>query len=369
MVKIQHCKQCGRKIFFDGICVACQTENERERILAMPKEELAAAVQSICREIMETGDLEEHWGLFKNLLGYRDIDTTELAKAAFQKGLFYPSELYKDAPDDITAKMLKMVMEDGTDPMLAGKLLLCLAVHGGEDVFQAFLELERHPRKWREKLYANPSVYATYGGWSYDKDGNCLETNFKECYPMVKGTLEEKKKSPVKIGVKTGETCPSCGCALVNLMEIDGSDPRLSFLGISGTAKAKCCPDCLIYSDSTFCRYEVNGESRYFPGEGYSMAEDGPEDQWVEELASNCYVLGKDPVPPRYAADWEGGSSVGGFGFWIQDCEIKLCPDCGKPMKYLAQIQWDTVLDGTEGNAYLEICRDCRIIAFLHQQT
>ena len=93
MVKIQHCKQCGRKIFFDGICVACQTENERERILAMPKEELAAAVQSICREIMETGDLEEHWGLFKNLLGYRDIDTTELAKAAFQKGLFYPSEL------------------------------------------------------------------------------------------------------------------------------------------------------------------------------------------------------------------------------------------------------------------------------------
>ncbi len=99
------------------------------------------------------------------------------------------------------------------------------------------------------------------------------------------------------------------------------------------------------------------------------MAEDGPEDHWVEELASNCYVLGKDPVPPRYAADWEGGSSVGGFGFWIQDCEIKLCPDCGKPMKYLAQIQWDTVLEETEGNAYLEICRDCRIIAFLHQQT
>lgn len=60
---------------------------------------------------------------------------------------------------------------------------------------------------------------------------------------------------------------------------------------------------------------------------------------------------------------------MGGFGFWIQDCEIKLCPDCGKPMKYLAQIQWDTVLEETEGNAYLEICRDCRIIAFLHQQT
>ena len=28
------------------------------------------------------------------------------------------------------------------------------------------------------------------------------------------------------------------------------------------------------------------------------------------------------------------------------------CPHCGKPMKYLAQIQWDTVSDCTEGTLY-----------------
>ena len=38
-------------------------------------------------------------------------------------------------------------------------------------------------------------------------------------------------------------------------------------------------------------------------------------------------------------------------------------------MKYLAQIQWDTVLDGMEGNAYIEICKDCKTIVMLHQQT
>ena len=92
-------------------------------------------------------------------------------------------------------------------------------------------------------------------------------------------------------------------------------------------------------------------------------------DSGVEELSSNTYVLGEAPVPLRYAADWEGGSSVGGFAFWIQDCEIKHCPDCGKPMKYLAQIQWDTVLDGMEGNAYIEICKDCKVMTVLHQQT
>ena len=45
------------------------------------------------------------------------------------------------------------------------------------------------------------------------------------------------------------------------------------------------------------------------------------------------------------------------------------CPDCGKPMKYLAQIQWDTVLDGTEGTLYIEVCPDCRIVSMEHQQT
>lgn len=45
------------------------------------------------------------------------------------------------------------------------------------------------------------------------------------------------------------------------------------------------------------------------------------------------------------------------------------CPDCGKPMKYLAQIQWDTVLDGTEGTLCIEVCPDCRIVSMEHQQT
>ena len=45
------------------------------------------------------------------------------------------------------------------------------------------------------------------------------------------------------------------------------------------------------------------------------------------------------------------------------------CPHCGKPMKYLAQIQWDTLMDGTEGTLYIEFCPDCQIVSMQHQQT
>ncbi|MEZ3486347.1 MAG: hypothetical protein K1W22_07060 [Lachnospiraceae bacterium] len=363
------CKQCGREIYFDGICIPCQTENERNRILALSQEEIDLSVRQICDEIERTGELDEKSDLFRKLLNYRDIDTSKIAEAAFEKGLFYPCEIYKDAPYEIIKAMLEMVKSDDIDSRLAGNLLLCLAVYGKEEVFQTFLELERHPKKWREKLYVNPSFYATYGGWSYDSNGRFIKTNFDKCYPMVKGTMDEKARSPVKIGVETEGKCPRCGCRLVNPMEIDGRAPQLDFLGIDGVIKVKCCPNCIAFSEGDFCRYTIDGESEIIFEEDSFGEEDYLEETGMDELIFNTYVLGDNPVPTRYAADWEGGSSVGGYAFWIQDCDIRLCPDCKKPMKYLAQIQWDTVIDGMEGNAYIEICKDCRTIVVLHQQT
>lgn len=367
--KAQKCRQCGREIYFDGICISCRAENERNEILALSQEEIDSAVRKICNEIKETGKLDKERSLFTKLLNYRDIDTTEIARTAFEKQLFYPGEIFKDAPDDVILAMLEMVKQDDINSMLSSRLLVCLAIHGGEDVFHTFIELEKRPRKWREKLYANPSAYATYGGWSYDESGKALKTNFDKCYPMIKADSDKRKHSPVKIGVRTNEKCSHCGCTVVNLMEIDGRDSRLQFLGIDGVIKAKCCPNCAMYSDDNFCSYSIDGESEIVSAEKPYVTEDYIKDEGIDELTSNTYILGDNPVPPRYAADWEGGSSIGGFAFWIQDCDIKRCPDCGKPMQYLAQIQWDTVLDGMEGNVYIEICKDCKMIAVLHQQT
>ena len=88
----------------------------------------------------------------------------------------------------------------------------------------------------------------------------------------------------------------------------------------------------------------------------------------MEEYANNPYVLGREPVPLFYGAHFSDLSTVGGFANWIQDAQYYPCPDCGKTMKYLAQIQWDS-LDYMEGTLYIEICPDCRVISMHHQQT
>ena len=46
-----------------------------------------------------------------------------------------------------------------------------------------------------------------------------------------------------------------------------------------------------------------------------------------------------------------------------------ICLHCGKPMKYLAQIQGDTVFDRAEGTLYVEFCPDCQLVSMRPPQT
>lgn len=364
MREAKKCKQCGRTIYFDGICVRCQTENKRNMILAMSEQEINEKIDMICCSAEELDDKKE---LCKMLIRYRDINTERIAEAAWKHSSLMLPEVYKNASEQVINEMIEMLMCDDTEPMTANHILICLAHAGGKKVLKAFRELEENPREWRKKLYVDPSKYAVYGGWTFDRDGNLIKTNFDICYPIVKGTAEDKEKSPVKLAASAEEACPDCGCKTVNLIELDGRDKRLSFLGIDGVVKIRCCPNCVPFASEYFCRYEIDGGCEIMPGKCYSL--ECEDSEWVDDMANNTYVLGEEPVPVRYAADWEGGSSLGGFAFWIDDCIIKECPDCGKPMIYLAQIQWDNILDGAEGNAYIEICRDCNTAAILSQQT
>lgn len=58
--------------------------------------------------------------------------------------------------------------------------------------------------------------------------------------------------------------------------------------------------------------------------------------------------------------------TIGGFGSWLQGSEHRECPECGKKMKYLAQIHLDAFEVG-DGTLYVEICPDCRVTTTFYQ--
>ena len=104
----------------------------------------------------------------KGLINVHGIFSPELARAALEKEVFRPSEIYYHAPEDVRDGLIAKLLET-EDSRTATNLMCCLAMQGDDKALETLYELEQHPRPWREKLYVGPSVYAQCGGWTFDK--------------------------------------------------------------------------------------------------------------------------------------------------------------------------------------------------------
>ena len=365
------CPGCGSSLGYDGLCWKCKSRQERNKALSWTPEQIAEKQKNLIQNVkrlaeMDDPELTDFW----RLLGYRDAITPEIQRTALAAEVFYPCELYYCAPADVRDGLIVALLKTDNSHD-AGNLMCCLAMQGDDKAMETLLELERNPRPWRKGLYVDPSIYAQCGGWTFDKEGRRTQLNFNICYPIVKGAPGET--SPVRIGRLRKDPCPHCGGRMVDMLVLDGRDERLKFLGLDGILTATCCPNCVGFlKGPAFNRFTLDGGVKVFPSELFDGAEKmecyiRPEDYKV--LAENSFVLGQAPVPLFYGAVCEDVNTVGGFANWVQDWEYTACPHCGKPMKYLAQIQWDTVFDCAEGTLYVEFCPECHIVSMQHQQT
>ena len=364
MSEMYHCPECGRELRYQGLCWSCKAEQERREVMAWTPEQIQEKLNGLIQHVER---LEENsWdGDFLNLLHCHGICSPELARAALKAEIYDPAELYYRAPEDVRDGLIQALLET-KDPNIAGHLLCCLAMQGDSRVLEVFRELEEHPRPWREKLYVDPSVYAHTGGWTFDKAGNRRQLNFDTCYPLIKGDRSRDKAA--QVFRPREDRCPHCKGRVVDILTLDGRDARLSFLGLDGVITATCCPNCVPWEEPAYSRFTLDGGSEAVFPYSYGAGEEDDGDWGMEEYANNPYVLGAEPVPLFYGAEFDDTCTVGGFPFWIQDAQYYPCPDCGRTMKYLAQVKWGA-LDFMEGTLYIEICPDCRVVSMHHQQT
>lgn len=397
------CKNCGTSLGYDGLCWRCRAMKERQEVLAWTDEEIQEKLRHLAANAGKLDDYRaSEYATLCQLMEIRGICPPQLQRAALEAGAFSLAHLYYHAPADVRDGLILRLMETPS-PHEAACLMECLAMQGDDLALEILLELERHPRPWRQQLYVDPSVYAQCGGWTFDSEGNRLQLNFDTSYALVKeeaGALSPTSRfphilsadvsasdpssagatpenspaghsySPVKIGRIRQDRCPHCGCSMADMLILDGRDERLEFLGIDGIFTASCCPNCVGFTEASFSRYTLDGGSEPLYSElEISDVEDYLGRNGIEELSSNSYVLDNHPVPIFLGAGSEDLNTIGGFANWIQDWQYAVCPDCGRPMRYLAQIQWDTVLENMEGTLYIEFCPDCRVAAMIHQQT
>ncbi len=357
------CPECDRVKYFEGLCYACKNRRLREHYELLTNDQIAATIENIIAKIETIDKWEEVYKDFSGLLAYQDIDTTEIANAAFQKNIFYPPTLYRNASEEIQNKLIELILNP--DCKDANHILSCLAVIGSDKVKEVFYDLEKSPLPWRKKLHVNPSFYAQLGGWTFDENGKRIELNYNQCYAIIN---EEREDKAVKIGEPLFENCSVCKCQTINILTIDGNDERLTFLGLNGKVKIPICPNCASMCEKTVIRYQVDGESTFeiidpFETENYISDVD------FKKLATNNLTLSKERKPVYFACGNDELSTIGGNPEWVQDWQYENCPDCQKKMKLLSAISWDQILESSEGTLYIEICTDCSIVVTFHQQT
>ena len=299
----------------------------------------------------------------------------EFQQAALEKGVLYQNLVYYHAPEDVAVRLAELALHG--DLTTQRGAMEALAMQGGETALKTFLTLEHYPDTWKQKLAAPEfapvivSMYAQTGGWTFDRAGRRRSLIFDTCRPLVPGTAPDPA---VTVGRAREDLCPRCGKPMSNLLALDGRDPRLSFLGLDGLFTASCCMDCVCWYPS-FSTFTLDGGSRPlapkepepYMGHGWY----GEPEQFallVQEAAQKApFTLGETAPSPLYLSkSWESVSGVGGFANWIDDVDYPLCPTCGTPMKYLAQIHLD---EWCEGQFYICCCLDCQTASVTYQQT
>lgn len=363
------CAECGTPLGYDGLCWICQSRHHIKDIENWTENDVLEKINIIIDKINSyqiDDDIDfyssDECSLFFDLLS-KGVDISPVTKAAVDKGIYWPSELYYKADDKVTDILIKKLLETSSSREGA-ELLTCLAMSNNQKVQHIFYQLQNEPKHWQKFLYVGPDVYAECGGWTFDKNNEYIKLNYDKCYAFEKS--ERKEESGAFIGRKKEGKCRICGCDILDMLVIDGRDERFAFLGIDGIITASCCSNCVTMSDGISCKFSLDGKSEILEYDGADKNYATDED--IEKIINNSLSLTKIDKPLFYGAFNEAVHSIGGFGNWVQDWEYKECPECGKKMKYLAQIHLDA-LEMWEGTLYIEICPDCKIITIFHQQT
>jgi hypothetical protein len=278
----------------------------------------------------------------------------------------YPALMFRGAGAKIRDRLFKLLAKNpGLLP--ANEALSALAWIGDDATARFLNQAEVDRPKWSRELFVGPAAYAHTAGWELI-NGRRRELTPGLCIALHVIDAGRSGTDRVQVMRPRPDTCPWCGRALVDLLNVDLSAPLFAALSPLGQhIEVVTCPVCT-------CFGHVHAELDA-AGLGH-WAQDNAEPkfstreiEWGEIPWTHAAVT-LAPRRPTHGADWylpTTFSQIGGFPAWIQDLEYPQCLKCKQTMVFLAQID-QAVFEG-EGIYYAFICPDCRTTATVYQQS
>jgi hypothetical protein len=166
-----------------------------------------------------------------------------------------------------------------------------------------------------------------------------------------------------------GGVCSRCGGVAERLLLLPASSAS-TILPLRSDVAFIWCAWCSPSAVATFSRLNEVGTTSMLVLD--LVVDPGPlqEVNVTPETPVGLVDLG----PEWYRQDWAWSNDVenlyrvGGEPTWIQNPEVPMCPDCGKSLAFVAQLDLGDIIDG-EGLVYLFWCDRCSVSAVVYQCT
>lgn|GEM_PF-527253 len=322
----------------------------------------AAEVEQLARYALELGHVgETHHESAVHLL-YRLMclhpDTfPPIHMQMLEAGLDDPpilgrSILFNDAPLEVS----KALVEKLAVQTERQHLTLDVFVWGNDPfVEQQMDRWRKQPPAWWRADYADRSLEA---GWELTADGQRRKLYFDTCYALV----PTEGECTTEVTTPREDSCPWCQQPLENLLDLDLTDSRLSFLQLEGTRlRMPFCPWCHAFKTQFF---EVDFEGHAH----WSTYNDSEPPFRIESYESAPNTLSLAPTPRgtyealllNYNNDMRT-SQVGGYPFWDY-ARFPECPSCQQHMLFIGEVDWGDVAD-YGGWSYAYLCPTCKLTA------
>ena len=150
------CPNCKTPLGYQGLCWKCKAEQTRREVQAWTPEQIAEKQQSILQNLRALEDMEDpEFTDFWNLLSYHHGITPEMQRKALTAEVFYPSEIYYHAPEDVRDGLISALLHTD-DANEAANLMSCLAMQGDDQALAApvsYTHLDVYKRQKQEFTY------------------------------------------------------------------------------------------------------------------------------------------------------------------------------------------------------------------------
>ncbi len=329
---------------------------------------------------------------------FQPVAMRELYRAVIEHGIFWYAPIYCAGDAATRTALLDRLAFVEVEPGVIeattemSSLLEYLAWIGDDAVVLKFAEWRGYTLLWHptpELVERNPSLAGVSStiplisttreaGWELTLEGQRRDLYSQHWHGLLPAGGGSGSPAPVAVGVPMGMECAWCGRELAAIIDLDLHAPQLAFLQIEGERlRIPACRWCSYGGGNgpLFWRVNTTGEAQWCEANGprpeLGARYDDPTRSYEPAWVAMAYPLGPvrtDPYTSLVPDDDFISNRLGGLPEWVQYPEYPVCPECGKSMRFIGQIDADEH-GGWEGLIYACICDTCRLAATVHQQT